>query len=952
MRVLRSLVSFALLVGISAGTETTTVRAAAADGCLPTNGLMNLNDADDLLAGTVRVTSSVTVDIGPGNVNWNRSSLGDGPARQLYSLKWVEELVREHRRSGDGRYLDRAVAIVLDFAADHPVGGGPDAADAWYPMHAGQRTTAIACVAAVTDHAGIDAALEAHARWLSGIVGGLDDWNQAIDPHLGLLMGGCDLGVGAWRDQARSGFASLVKTMIDEQGVLAEQTPGYGRFVWERWGAVEDQVAACGLTPVPDITQRRSALLTWLAWMSAPDGTTTPIGDAFRTVEPPTPAGSPTAYTVPGGTKGTAPDGTLRVFDAGYVVGRNSWVDLARSTYWTFRFGPGRDHHGHEDHTSVTFWVDGREVLIDSGHSGYGDATYRAALQSPEAHNVLVLPDVPPRLRTPAELVRSDSGPGWRFDEVSDDAYAFQDGGLRDAPRTRGVIVLPDDGVMVVQDRATRTTDGLFEQLWHLPPGAVVTSQTRTEVVARHPEGDVDIHVLRVPLPGQSRGTTSVVEGQPDPALGWFSEADGHRVPAPVVRVRDTGTSARMITVISTTPVGGDISTNAKSVDGGWTIELEADGLRRTIGVGVDGSMQVGAPDPVPVLTRGARRCLAVSGSPGDAAVVNLTPVLAGGDGFGVLVSSDVSGVPNASNVNYRAGSVDPNVAIAPIGADGRVCFQNADLTSVHLVADQLGTVPAESYEAATSSGAPRRLLDTREDGKAIKPGARRCLAVSGSPGDAAVVNLTPVLAGGDGFGVLVSSDVSGVPNASNVNYRAGSVDPNVAIAPIGADGRVCFQNADLTSVHLVADQLGTVPAESYEAATSSGAPRRLLDTREDGKAIKPGARRCLAVSGSPGDAAVVNLTPVLAGGDGFGVLVSSDVSGVPNASNVNYRAGSVDPNVAIAPIGADGRVCFQNADLTSVHLVADQLGTVPAESYEAATSSGAPRRLLDTRQS
>ena len=340
---------------------------------------------------------------------------------------------------------------------------------------------------------------------------------------------------------------------------------------------------------------------------------------------------------------------------------------------------------------------------------------------------------------------------------------------------------------------------------------------------------------MRVPLPGQSLGSTAVVEGQQDPLLGWFSEADGHREPAPVVRVRDSGTSMRMVTLISTTPVGGTVSAQATAIDGGWVVDVASAGMRRTVGIGVDGHMQIGAPDPVAILTPSARRCFEVAGSPGDAAVVNLTPVLAQGPGFGVLVSSDVSVVPNASNVNYGVGSVDPNVAVAPIGADGRVCFQNADLTSVHLVADQVGTIVGESYVQPTRSGAPRRLLDTRETGKAVAPSARRCFEVAGSPGDAAVVNLTPVLAQGPGFGVLVSSDVSVVPNASNVNYGVGSVDPNVAVAPIGADGRVCFQNADLTSVHLVADQVGTIVGESYVQPTRSGAPRRLLDTRDAG---------------------------------------------------------------------------------------------------------------------
>ena len=468
--------------------------AAAADGCLPTNGLMNLNDADDLLAGTVRLTSSVTVEIGSGNVAWGQTSLGDQPARLLYSLKWVEELVREHRRTGNDRYLDRAVELVLDFAADNPVGGGPDPADAWYPMFAGQRTTAIACVAAVTNHAGIDSAFATHAQWLSGQVDGLRAWNQAIDPHLGLLMGGCDLGVASWRIQARDGFARLIRGMIDVDGVLPEQAPGYGLFVWDRWGVVEAQLASCGLTPPPEIPGRRDALLEWLAWMSAPDGTTTPTGDSYRTTEPPTPSGSPTAYTVPGGTTGTPPNGTVKVFDGGYITGRDTWANLSSSTYWTLRFGPGRYLHGHEDHTAVTFWVDGHEVLVDSGHGGYADAEFRLALMGPESHNVLMLPGIDFRIRRDTELVRSQSGSGWRFDEVRDDVFAKQDNRLIHAPRTRGVLVLPDDGVMVVQDRASRTTSGLFEQLWHLVPGANVVSSTRSRIVAatslgrrRHP---------------------------------------------------------------------------------------------------------------------------------------------------------------------------------------------------------------------------------------------------------------------------------------------------------------------------------------------------------------------------------------------------------------------------------------------------------------------------------
>ena len=379
------------------------------------------------------------------------------------------------------------------------------------------------------------------------------------------------------------------------------------------------------------------------------------------------------------------------------------------------------------------------------------------------------------------------------------------------------------------------------------------------------------------------------------------------------------------------------------------TILLVVVGLIAAISVPLMSSSPASADN---IIGPSGRRCVAVAGSPGDAAVVNVTPVLARGAGNGVVVSSDVATAPVAANVNFGVGSVDPNLVIVPIGDDGKVCYVNSRHTSVHLVADHLGTIANAAYAPAKASGAPTRLIDTRVAGGLIGPSGRRCVVVAGSPGDAAVVNVTPVLARGAGNGVVVSSDVATAPVAANVNFGVGSVDPNLVIVPIGDDGKVCYVNSRHTSVHLVADHLGTIANAAYTPATASGAPTRLIDTRVAGGLIGPSGRRCVAVAGSPGDAAVVNVTPVLARGAGNGVVVSSDVATAPVAANVNFGVGSVDPNLVIVPIGDDGKVCYVNSRHTSVHLVADHLGTIANAAYTPAKASGAPTRLIDTRPS
>src|SRR6056297_3780947 len=356
-------------------------------------------------------------------------------------------------------------------------------------------------------------------------------------------------------------------------------------------------------------------------------------------------------------------------------------------------------------------------------------------------------------------------------------------------------------------------------------------------------------------------------------------------------------------------------------------------------------------------LTPAGQLCFSVNGTPGDAAIINLTPVQASGSGNGQLISSNVkTNPPTASNTNFNLGTVDPNVAITPIGNDGQVCYQNSIHSSVDLVADHLGTIAADAYTPATPTGAPNRRVDTRNgnNGQRLTPAGQLCFSVNGTPGDAAIINLTPVQASGSGNGQLISSNVkTNPPTASNTNFNLGTVDPNVAITPIGNDGQVCYQNSIHSSVDLVADHLGTIAAAAYTPATPAGAPNGRVDTRNgnNGQRPTPAGQLCFSVNGTPGDAAIINLTPVQASGSGNGQLISSNVkTNPPTASNTNFNLGTVDPNVAITPIGNDGQVCYQNSIHSSVDLVADHLGTIAADAYTPATPTGAPNRRVDTR--
>ena len=161
-----------------------------------------------------------------------------------------------------------------------------------------------------------------------------------------------------------------------------------------------------------------------------------------------------------------------------------------------------------------------------------------------------------------------------------------------------------------------------------------------------------------------------------------------------------------------------------------------------------------------------------------------------------------------------------------PIGTSGKVCFVNSVHGTVHLVADELGTIAKAVVKPAATGGMPKRVVDTRLGlgGGMVAPSGRLCFAVAGSPGDLALVNLTPVDATRAGYGQLVSSDVTTPADASNVNFSTRTFDPNVAAAVIGADGNVCFVNSVHAAVHLVADHLLSVAGRALHPAHSAAA--------------------------------------------------------------------------------------------------------------------------------
>lgn len=323
-------------------------------------------------------------------------------------------------------------------------------------------------------------------------------------------------------------------------------------------------------------------------------------------------------------------------------------------------------------------------------------------------------------------------------------------------------------------------------------------------------------------------------------------------------------------------------------------------------------------------------------GLPGDlaAAVLNVTvtdPVAAGY----VTVFPCGTKPPTASNLNYLPGQTVPNAVISALG-NAAVCLYSKAPT--HLIVDVSGWFTSGSYQPL---GSPARLYDSRParstiDGKHAGEGIRPAesetrIRVAGRAGLGAapasvVLNVTATETQGPGFATVYPCGVPR-PNASNLNYQANATVPNMVVAKVGTNGDVCvFTKA---GAHLVVDVAGALDASAY---TPLGSPQRLLDTRPTGSTadgtfrgagtqpLRGSLQLDVTRAGVPdhASAVVLNVTAVNAQGPGY-LATHPRGSARPNASNVNYTAGSTIANAVIARVGTGGDVCVFNLSPTDV---------------------------------
>jgi hypothetical protein len=544
--------------------------------------------ASEIMAGKLTIAPFGAVIIDPhrdGNIDWAQN-----PYRNPTWLvdfqdgQWIEALIEAYLAGGPNAdaYRDRAKALLLGWLKQVP------------PVN--QQPYTLICSAEAFPgqawiHDKIPVVLNYQAAHWQGA------FNHGLKQDLQLLNAGCAYPAGSWggaparwrqvaRQQMIDSFEpNRLGPVVDAQGVTNEQSTGYDNFNLGLWDEAEAGLAACGLSLPGWVSARIALMPDFLAMATQPNGDLVQIGDTY-VVSPRSRPGTPLQYAATEGRAGPPPSQRVAVYQAGYVFGRSGWSPFGDQSFYSLRFGPGTQVHGHADHMGLTYYADGRNLIVDAGHYGYANTAYRAYLLSPEAASDLVMPGVAFDSAASTALIRQSIGADGQFFEFYDTAFGGH-------PRYRSVYVDQNPDLVLVFDRASGAAD--YQQLWHLDPGLTVTSVTRWSAVATAPGTQLEIE--QIPLPGQQipAGSIRAVRGQVNPYQGWVSHAQLQRLPAPVVTMTRTGSSAAILTLIAPTAPGTAVTATASKSSGGWyRVRVQLGGRQLSFLVSPGGEIQAG----------------------------------------------------------------------------------------------------------------------------------------------------------------------------------------------------------------------------------------------------------------------------------------------------------------------------------------------------------------------
>lgn len=531
--------------------------------------------ADEMLENTYDLERYEPVTL-PGAPTWTEDPYDERYWRFLfYSMRPVRHLLDAALDTRDPRYFAKVREITESFVTT-----GMEAEHAWDDAHGvAFRTMMLVNIWWKLREAGelpvelsdqLLRSLVAHGEYLADPAHYEGDYNHGITQAAALLVlaeSFPDLGEAPlWRELARERLATGLRDVVDEDGVLVENSPYYHFYVLEKYWEIYKYVNEQEIVVSEDFNATIEGMVEHATYVLQPDRDLPLLGASIsRTI---TPAGEfreiaddvPTfAYAVTQGASGSPPPELHRRFpSSGIVLLRSGWGEdrpYDEEAQALFDAGPYRTDHSDLDALSLSFYTAGTRVLRDAGLFTYeADHPFYAYFHGTRGHNTVMVDGID-QARGSGESLPIAAGDGYALAQARHELYP--------GVVHRRTVLLLEAGALLIVDDIAGSVPHTYEQLFHLPADASL-SRTESETVSGT-IGSVPFSITQF-LPVESLETWT---GDRDAMRGFCANEYEVLLSCPELAYRSTGANARFVTLVQ---AGSGVQYAASYEEGAITV--------------------------------------------------------------------------------------------------------------------------------------------------------------------------------------------------------------------------------------------------------------------------------------------------------------------------------------------------------------------------------------------
>ena len=445
------------------------------------------------------------------------------------------------------------------------------------------------------------ATLKIHGDFLADPSHFEKDYNHGLDQAAALYLLSVNYpdmeGASNWRKLSEGRIVEMQKDIIDKDGVLVENSPYYHIYVLEKFLEIQKYLKKNNLQIEGFSNDKIEKMISYVVYMLQPNLTVPTIGASitrqinyfgiYRELAQSHPE---LMYVLTQGAEGQKPSKlNINYPDSGETIMRSGWgsgKNYLNQTQLIFDVGNYRTNHSDLDALSFNLFGGGVSLMPDAGLYNYETEPYRSYFHGTKSHNTVVVDgkdqDMGNGYATQSETVTAGS-----FKQG--DGYVYQSGehSLYKGVTHERAVAMIENSTILVFDKLKSDSEHTYEQMFHLFPGAKISSEGLTlKAEGNKPEQSLTIKQF---VTNSIELHTAINEKNPPDGLCSFEY--NVLTPCYSVSYKQIGKNVSYVTAISIGQNSNEISLDkdnniltVKTKTGEYSIKLnETNNIERTI---------------------------------------------------------------------------------------------------------------------------------------------------------------------------------------------------------------------------------------------------------------------------------------------------------------------------------------------------------------------------------